>query len=78
MTNYIHPTKAELANAVRISKTVYEITGAQPYGSAGTAWSLRKGAMVKTLIFSDTTKMHTLWSGRVGLPKMVTPQFLAR
>lgn len=62
--------------AVRIGKTTYQITGARFYERPGTVWELLKGNTSKTLIYDEQLDQYTLWSGRCGLPKLVSVEFI--
>ena len=61
---------------VKIGKLVYAITNAKAYSRPGTVWEIKKANTEKVLIYSELTDTYTLWSGWVGLPKQVKPEFL--
>lgn len=63
---------------VRIKNTVYRVNDSKPYERGGTVWAIQSPGRdeIKTLIYSEELGQHTLWSGRVGLPKLVEVEWL--
>lgn len=65
--------------AVKIGKTVYTVIETEEYSASGfdyVSFTIKKANTTKTLIKNVTRNEWTLWSGRVGLPKPVTPEFV--
>jgi hypothetical protein len=62
-------------HCVKIGKTVYGILEKEHSEAGCVVYVIKKANTQKTLIYSPKMDTYTLWSGRVGLPKYVNPQF---